>query len=124
MLNPAVSQATISTTICLSDYTGTIRPPASLTNTLKAHQLSAYGFTDQNVSDYEEDHVIALELGGAPRSPSNLWPEPHAWSRSDDRLENDLHVQVCAGHLDLASAQLKLLAAKVARGYRTEASVA
>jgi hypothetical protein len=28
-----------------------------------------------NPKDYEEDHLISLELGGAPRDPKNLWPQ-------------------------------------------------
>ena len=34
-------------------------------------------YADTNpISDYEEDHLIPLELGGSPTSPLNLWPEP------------------------------------------------
>src|SRR2546423_12246170 len=34
------------------------------------------------MSDYEEDHFLALELGGAPRDPRDLWPEPHAGTKN------------------------------------------
>lgn len=124
MLNPAVTQATIATTICATGYTTSIRPSSAVTDALKRRQLAGYGYADANAADYEEDHVIALELGGAPAAPSNLWPQPHASSGGDDTLENDLHTRVCAGRLDLVAAQAQILATKAAHGYRREASVA
>jgi hypothetical protein len=38
--------------------------------------MAAYGLTGQRLSDYELDHLIPLELGGAPAEAANLWPEP------------------------------------------------
>ena len=40
-LNPAVTQATIRTTICVSGWTATIRPPVSYTAPLKLAQMRA-----------------------------------------------------------------------------------
>src|SRR5664280_1012277 len=74
--NPAVTQATIGSTICRSGYTATIRPPASYTDALKRQQIAAYGYTDTSPRSYEEDHLISLELGGASSDQRNLWPEP------------------------------------------------
>jgi hypothetical protein len=31
----------------------------------------------QALGDFEEDHFIPLAVGGSPRSPKNLWPEPY-----------------------------------------------
>ena len=112
--SPAVSQATIGATICVRGYTRTVRPPVSYTNDLKVRQITQYGYADTNPRDYEEDHLISLELGGAPSDPANLWPEPwtivatdgeQAGARVKDRFENYLHAQVCAGGLTLAAAQ-------------------
>jgi len=77
-VNPAVSQANIGRTICVSGWTATIRPPSSFTTRLKVAQLTS-GYTykgDTSSRDYEEDHLISLELGGAPSAEANLWPEP------------------------------------------------
>jgi hypothetical protein len=108
--NPAVTQATIATTICVSGWTATIRPPSSYTTTVKDQQLaSGYAYhRDQNPADYEEDHLIPLELGGAPRSIRNLWPEPYHvtdGAYSKDKIENKLHALVCAGSLSLGTAR-------------------
>ena len=42
---------------------------------------SEYGETG-STSDYQEDHFISLELGGAPRDARNLWPEPQPRARA------------------------------------------
>jgi hypothetical protein len=109
--NSAVSQGDISSTICVSGWTSTVRPPSSYTSDLKLDQLRA-GYTyngDLNPSDYEEDHLIPLELGGAPSDVRNLWPEPSnaatGSSGAKDQLENKLHGLVCSGQLALVTAQ-------------------
>jgi hypothetical protein len=28
--------------------------------------------------DYELDHLVPLEVGGAPSTATNLWPEPNS----------------------------------------------
>lgn len=76
--NPSVTQATIGSTICVSGWTATVRPPASYTTGLKIQQIVQYGYGDTHTSSYEEDHLIPLELGGAPSDARNLWPEPYA----------------------------------------------
>ena len=76
MTNPDVTQDTIDSTICVSGWTATVRPPASYTTALKIQQIADYGYTDTSTADYEEDHFIPLELGGSPTDPGNLWPEP------------------------------------------------
>jgi hypothetical protein len=111
--NPAVTQATIQSTICVVGWTSRIRPPTSYTTPLKRAQIATYGYRDRNMSDYEEDHLISLELGGSPRSTKNLWPEPHSiiaggiqvGSYAKDGMENYLRRAVCAGRMRLATAQ-------------------
>ena len=69
--NPAVTQATIGTTICVRGWTATVRPPVSYTNSLKATGLVAYGYTNRDPASVEEDHLLPLEGGsaGADRRP-------------------------------------------------------
>ena len=116
-LNPAVTQASIHSTICVSGWTATIRPPESVTGPLKVEQIGEYGYADTKTSDYEEDHLISLELGGAPADPRNLWPEPYTASLADGRptgahtkdgFETRLKTEVCAGTITLAVAQSEI----------------
>ncbi len=109
-LNPAVTQDTIRQTICVHGYTKSIRPPEQYTERLKRRGVHQYGYTDFRLRDYEEDHLVSLELGGSPTSPRNLWPQPHhvigGWgSYAKDRLENRLHTMVCRDRLPLNEAQ-------------------
>jgi hypothetical protein len=88
-----------------------VRPPASVTDRIKRDQLVAYGLQGQLPNGYELDHLISLELGGAPADVANLWPQP--WSgepnaHEKDAVENYLHAQVCSGALQLAQAQRQI----------------
>jgi hypothetical protein len=106
VLNPDVTQGNINSTICLHGWTKTIRPPTSYTNALKQKQMREYGIGG-SPSDYQEDHLISLELGGHPTDPRNLWPEPYPRASEVDSIENDLNARVCSGDLSLESAQLR-----------------
>jgi hypothetical protein len=111
-----VTQATISSTICVKGWTATIRPPASYTNALKRAQLEEWHYADQNPSHYEEDHLISLELGGAPRSKRNLWPEPWSEAHKSDPRENAWHKKVCNRTMTLKQARHAELAYKRTHG--------
>jgi hypothetical protein len=104
VLNPDVTQETIGRTICSHGWTATVRPPTTYTNALKLEQIRRYGFAG-GPADYQEDHFISLELGGAPRDPRNLWPERRPRAERVDSFENDLNAKVCSGELSLAEAQ-------------------
>lgn len=119
-LNPDVTQTTIGRTICVSGWTATVRPPSSYTSSLKVAQLAAFGYADQNPRDYEEDHRVPLELGGAPRDTSNLSPERGASPNPKDAAENSARADVCAGRVTLRQEQATFIAAWLAPypGYR------
>jgi hypothetical protein len=109
--NPDVTQDTIDSTICVSGWTKTVRPPVSYTNALKVQQIAEYAYSDTSTASYEEDHFIPLELGGSPTDPGNLWPEPRYdtgtgyVAANKDTVENKLKVAVCDGSVTLADAQ-------------------
>ncbi len=115
VLNPAVTQATIRTTICTRGWTRTVRPPVSYTNALKTRQLEQYHLHG-GPSGFQEDHLISLELGGNPTDPRNLWPEPYPRAAAVDRIENELNARVCSGSLTLAEAQRRESSLKHAAG--------
>ncbi len=128
-INPSVTQANIDQTICRpGGYTRSIRPDESYTEQLKRRQIREYGYPQQmghdafRLSNYEEDHLISLELGGSPDDPRNLWPEPHhvigGWgSYVKDQLENKLHRMVCRHQITLKQAQ-KMIATNWIEAYR------
>jgi hypothetical protein len=112
-ISPAVTQATIATTICRKGgYTGSIRPPESVTAKEKAANAKSYAYTG-SLHDAEYDHLISLQLGGDPNDPRNLWVEPADPSHKagtgvnnlKDPVETKLHTAVCKGVITLAQAQ-------------------
>ena len=108
VINPAVTQENIDQTICVAGWTKTIRPPTSYTNKLKTRQIAQYRYRDKNVSNYEEDHLISLQLGGHPRDERNLWPQQYnvaCGARVKDVLESKLKRMVCSGEISLAEAR-------------------
>jgi hypothetical protein len=107
--DPRVSPSTVTSTICRSGYTATVRPPESVSEPIKRERMAAYGVSAP-LSAYELDHLIPLELGGASTT-ANLWPEPLTGTRGaprKDDLENALRSQVCSGAVPLAVAQLAI----------------
>jgi hypothetical protein len=103
-VNPAVTQATIDRTICVTGWTKTVRPSESITEPEKAASMAAYG-DEGSMGSYEYDHLIPLELGGAANDPRNLWPEPGGVANPKDSVENALREAVCDGRMPLRRAQ-------------------
>ena len=107
-IDNSITQQNIQSTVCRKGYTKKVRPPTSFTNKLKKQQLREYGYADRNPKHYEEDHLIPLNIGGAPDDPRNLWPEPRnsEWNaEKKDVLELKLYHMVCKGQVSLSEAQ-------------------
>jgi hypothetical protein len=81
-----------------------VRPPESITEAEKVASMAAYGDAG-SLGDYEYDHFVPLELGGATNDPRNLWPEPGAIPNPKDSVEYSLRERVCSGLMSLAAAQ-------------------
>jgi len=109
-INPDVTQSTIGHTICVRGWTATVRPPETYTSALKARQLAVLGYADRNPADYELDHIIPLELGGAPRDEANLRPEAWPAAHTKDKEEDRLHAAVCGATMTLDEARVKMAA--------------
>lgn len=106
--NPAVTQSNIGETICARGWTKTVRPPRSYTSQLKRLQIRELGLPGR-MSDYEEDHLIPLELGGHPTDERNLWPQPINEALAKDELERTLNREVCRHRMTLKAAQAAIL---------------
>ena len=107
-VNPAVRQDTIKDTICQTGWTKTVRPPTSKTTAMKAASARSYDLASGDKGEY--DHLVSLELGGAPDDPRNLWVEPGTIPNPKDAVENKLHAAVCSGLIQLAPAQKAIAA--------------
>jgi len=116
-INPAATQDNLEETVCKPGWASSVRPPAAYTSALKVAQIIEYGYADKDPRHYQEDHLVPLELGGAPRDRRNIWPEPNTiiladgtaiGSKEKDDLEDAMHDQVCSGTMPLADAQLRI----------------
>ncbi len=92
--------------LCPHAHTKAVR---HVTRATKEAACKEYGIAPAKCTgaNYEQDHLISLELGGS-NDLANIWPEPYLpWpgAREKDRLENALHRDVCTGKLSLKSAQ-------------------
>jgi hypothetical protein len=91
--------------ICTPGYSKKVR---AVTAKLKRQAYAEYGITSWEPGDYEVDHLIPLSLGGS-NSIRNLWPQSYTtspWNANvKDVLERRLHRLVCAGKVDLKTAQ-------------------
>ncbi|MGW1807139.1 hypothetical protein [Streptomyces sp. NPDC002078] len=112
-ISPAVTQATLASTICRKGgYTKNVRPPEAITRKEKLANAASYGYRG-SLGDAEYDHLISLQLGGDPNDYRNLWVEPadpdHASgsgvNNKKDPVETKLHTAVCSGKVTLQAAQ-------------------
>jgi hypothetical protein len=110
-VDPRVTESVIGSTICGRGYSEAVRPPANVTDKIKREQMSAYGLQGQPLAGYELDHLVSLELGGAPADVANLWPQPligDANAHMKDAVETFLHREVCRGVMQLNEAQRQI----------------
>lgn len=106
--DPRVTQANIKQTICVRGYTTTVRPPLTYTAKIKAGLMRAKGIPWKSRGQYELDHIIPLEAGGAPMSLKNLQLQPFVGpmgATTKDHLENLHRAYVCKGVETLQQAQ-------------------
>src|SRR5262249_36597508 len=72
--------------------------------------LRDYGVSAEPTTAYELDYLVTPELGGVA-DRRNLWPEHYGGARDargKDQLEDLLPRLVCAGEVDLATAQREI----------------
>lgn len=105
--NPDVTQDNLQSTVCVPNWTTTVRPPVSYTNKLKAQQMKTFGMAGEPRA-WEEDHRVPLACGGNPTSPQNLYPQ--SWdgpygAHVKDVLEALEHRKLCRGEITLAQCQ-------------------
>jgi hypothetical protein len=104
-LTPGATRSVTVSDVCSMPHEEVI---GEVSTSLRQAVLHEYGIASVRASDYEIDYLIAPGLGGA-EDIHNLWPQPYksrTWNaRVKDALEEHLHQMVCAGKLDLSTAQ-------------------
>jgi hypothetical protein len=104
-LTPGATRPVALSDVCSMAHEEVVR---DVPDQLRQQVFKEYGIVNPRPEDYEIDYLIAPGLGGT-EDIHNLWPEPSklsAWNaHAKDDLEERLHQLVCAGKLDLPTAQ-------------------
>jgi hypothetical protein len=104
-LTPGASRTVQISEVCSMAHEEVV---AEVSPSLEMQVLHEYGIANARPQEYEIDYLIAPGLGGT-EDIHNLWPEPYnspTWNAHvKDSLEERLHQLVCAGELDLSTAQ-------------------
>ena len=104
-LTPGAMRRVMVSDICSMAHEEVI---GEVSTSLRQEVFQEYGIVNAHADDYEIDYLIAPGLGGV-EDIHNLWPEPYTsrtWNAHvKDDLEERLHQMVCAGKLDLPTAQ-------------------
>jgi hypothetical protein len=104
-INEKVTQENIMNTICITNYSRTIRPSTNYTNKIKLEKLKMLGLSENEAKYYELDHNIPISSGGNPDDPENLILQPLEEAKLKDRLEVKIHKEICNGNLSLSDGQ-------------------
>ena len=102
-VNAYVTQDNVKATACVARWTHWVAPSSMYTNRVKAQQMRELGLPGAPDS-YHEDHLVPLCVGGHPRDPRNLWPQPvkGKWTATvKDQLETSVCRAVCRGKMTL-----------------------
>jgi hypothetical protein len=102
----AINPAATKVIVCVNGYTS--QPGVrNVTESVKKQVFTEYGI-DPKSDQFEIDHLISLELGGA-NDIHNLWPQSYTTkplnAHVKDALENKLHALICSGQADMATVQ-------------------
>jgi hypothetical protein len=104
-LTPGATRTVSIREVCSSRHEEVVR---AVPTSVRQEIFQEYGIVTVRADDYEIDYLIAPRLGGT-EDVHNLWPESYTspmWNaRVKDALEEHLHELVCAGKVDLATAQ-------------------
>ncbi len=104
-LTPGSTRRVTISDVCSMPHEEVVR---NVSNSMRQQVFREYGIVQPNSDDYEIDYLIAPGLGGV-EDIHNLWPEPYTSSKWNahvkDALEEQLHEMVCAGKLNLSTAQ-------------------
>jgi hypothetical protein len=107
--DPAVTQDTINTTICVRGYAG--RPGVRNVSSATKSAVFAEYHIDRKSQHFEIDHLISLENSGS-NDIHNLWPQSYDTmpynAHVKDKLENYIHALICKKTITLQEGQQDL----------------
>jgi hypothetical protein len=106
-LTPGAVVQSTAAAVCYRGYAESVRPPYDYAwRTFRAAIFAAYRIPHERWHLYTIDHLVPLEIGGAPMDARNVWPQPKDEAKRKDEVEDALHAAVCYTHtISIADAQ-------------------
>ena len=111
-VDSTITDGNVNSTLCRKGgYLAVVLPPDALVEPVKRKLLAAYGIPDAQSGDFELDHLVSLNAGGASDT-RDLWPEPNTFrqfkpgnGRQNDKdvIETYLFHAVCDGTVPLSA---------------------
>lgn len=103
--NPLVTQANLASTICQAGSARTVQLSEAFIAPIKRRLMVAYHAAEP-AGNYELDHLVPLEVGGARSTATNLWPELNSHpapgvANVKDPVEDYVHHAICARTMTL-----------------------
>jgi hypothetical protein len=95
--------------VCTPGYASSVRPRGHEWYELKNETYARYGIARGHHYGFVGDHLVPIELGGAPDSVDNVWPQPYQDAHEKDYYEDALHLLVCDGRMSLEDAQRRIV---------------
>lgn len=105
---PGAIATTDAATVCMPGYASSVRPRGYEWREIKNALYLRAGVPRGRRFGLVSDHIVPLELGGAPSNMENLWLQPYGDAHAKDRVENTLHILVCDGRMSLTEAQMRI----------------
>lgn len=107
-LTPGATRLVTLSDLCSGTKHG---PTAMIPASVHQEVFRRYGADSRRAAEYELDHLITPELGGASDA-RNLWPQAYShtpWNAYvKDELERLFHRLVCDGDIELVTAQQEI----------------
>ncbi|GMN04460.1 hypothetical protein [Erythrobacter sp. MTPC3] len=106
-IDPAITQADLDNTICDPAFLTRAETSPSWKAEMRRRMVDQ-SYRGQDPALFELDQLVPVKLGGARMTVQNLWLQPWsgptgAWNKN--RIEDELHRQVCARQIPLKVAQ-------------------
>jgi hypothetical protein len=95
------------TTICRTGYSRSVRPTGETWYQLKRAAFLRYGYP-RLISGLVGDHLVPIEIGGAPTDLRNIWPEALNDALKKDVVEDAARIAVCFHGYPLQQMQVRI----------------
>lgn len=104
-VDPLVTPESVPVTVCAAGWVADAQRFGFLPESVTWRQIREYGYQDTAAVHYVPDRVIPVELGGAPSSVANVWPQSALAAQDKAEVVQTALRALCQGRTGLREAQ-------------------